>query len=196
MEGGAAHNCMPPYRRAKPCSSLETRSSVYKTEGAASGRVAPCRRAEYVTGHGVVTCRCVSRSVVCLGVRMVVRTWAYESPYAPFMDVRQVSAGVSFSGGACSFIRVLCRHLSPSVVGQWVRIEGHASSSGTEVEPTACGYWRPNPACRMSSDAIARSRSAQLFLSSSAAACRRVSQSLGHILGSLCFRGRSSPCSE
>ena len=40
----------------------------------------------------------MSGSVVCLVVRMVVRSWAYESPFAPFVDVRQVAAGVSFSG--------------------------------------------------------------------------------------------------
>jgi hypothetical protein len=42
-------------------------------------------------------------------------------------------------GGTCYFFCALCRHLSLSVVGQWVRIEGHASSGGKRLEHSTCG---------------------------------------------------------
>ena len=42
-------------------------------------------------------CRQVSLDVELFAC-VVVRSSAYESPYAPFVDVRQVAAGVSFSG--------------------------------------------------------------------------------------------------
>jgi hypothetical protein len=44
--------------------------------------------------HDVVTCRCVSGSVVCLVVRMVVKSIGLEDPYDPYHgNSRRVGEG-------------------------------------------------------------------------------------------------------
>ena len=86
-------------------------------------------------------------------------------------------------GGACSFLCALCRHVSPSVVGQWVRIEGHASSGGTGIEPATCGFGDPIRRvgrCRTPSPHAGLPHCLCRHMSPTVAACRR---SLGHILG-------------
>jgi hypothetical protein len=58
-------------------------------------------------------------------------------------------------------------------------------------------FWRPNPACRVVSDAIATCRPAPVSLSSCAAPMSPgVGVHWGTYWGSLCFRGRYCACSE